>query len=491
MVRLAAGLVALAFVMHLPTATYGTQLPHYDATEKLTKGAKENLERILRYNTKRQLTPMVERAARNRDIVRKGGPLLGPPLTRPTSVRGTAEIPVLTVTFKDTIGAPYDVKKLEKQLFTSFPTGTLTDYYREISSGRLTVKGSVSEWTPLANAAAHYTGAEGCNGLCPEHHEAMFELITSAIRANDGSIDYGRFDNDGADGKPNSGDDDGYVDFIALVHPQSGGECKDSRAIWSHRWSLSSLAGQEFETNDDGAKGGKITIEDYVIMPALACDNKRMTPIGVFAHEFGHAFGLPDLYDTDGDSEGVGGWDLMGSGSWGGDGFSNPEKPSHMSAWSKEYLGWLTSSAVTADTRVALPGASDDAKAIRVDIDQHRAYLLEYRKQSKFDSSLPGSGLLIWYVDNSVIKPGLKTNKVNSNEDKPGLAVIQADGELHLQLEVNRGDAGDLFPMPGKVNHFDGKTTPKTFGTIAICNISESGGAMTFDVKTSTNQCTP
>lgn len=64
--------------------------------------------------------------------------------------------------------------------------------------------------------------------------------------------------------------------------------------------------------------------------------------VGVFAHEFGHDLGLPDLYDYFGEN-GTGFWTLMSSGSWLGDGKDDiGSKPSHMSAWEKFQLGWLS-----------------------------------------------------------------------------------------------------------------------------------------------------
>src|SRR5690606_41439858 len=38
-------------------------------------------------------------------------------------------------------------------------------------------------------------------------------------------VDWGLFDNDGPDGIPNSGDDDGFVDVLAVFHPEIGNEC--------------------------------------------------------------------------------------------------------------------------------------------------------------------------------------------------------------------------------------------------------------------------
>ncbi len=68
--------------------------------------------------------------------------------------------------------------------------------------------------------------------------------------------------------------------------------------------------------------------------------------VGVIAHEYGHEIGLPDLYDRDGSSDGVGNFCLMSGGSWNGSG-ATPAPPS---AWCKSYLGWLSPELITFDT---------------------------------------------------------------------------------------------------------------------------------------------
>jgi M6 family metalloprotease-like protein len=224
----------------------------------------------------------------------------------------------------------------------------MTQFYSEISYGDLNLTGTVYGWTALPNTDAYYSGPGTCNGLCSS--AKVGQLITTTLAANDGAVNFGLYDNDGVDGVPNSGDDDGFVDFVAFVQPEQGAECGVNGNIWSHRWVLEGWTnGVPYTTNDARFGGGFIRVSDYVMQPAFNCGGVTVIDIGVFCHEFGHAFGLPDLYDTDGGSEGVGHWCLMGSGSW-----NTPSLPAHMSAWSKNELGWSDVEVVS-----ALPAAYD------------------------------------------------------------------------------------------------------------------------------------
>ena len=73
-------------------------------------------------------------------------------------------------------------------------------------------------------------------------------------------------------------------------------------------------------------------LSNYIVQP-------EDSGVGVFAHEYGHDLGLPDLYDTSGagDSD-VDFWDLMSSGSHSGPIFQS--MPTHMGIWDKWVLGW-------------------------------------------------------------------------------------------------------------------------------------------------------
>ena len=212
------------------------------------------------------------------------------------------------------------------------------------------------------------------------------------------------------------------------------------------QFSILSLTGSNYATADPGKLGSNILIDDYVIMPAFACDRTTMIEIGVFSHEFGHAFGLPDLYDTRKPVElaGIGGWGLMASGSWGGDGSTTPETPSHMEAWSKEFLGWVSPRIVDRDELgVQIRPVEKTGDVVRVDYtdsadpEDKKYLLLEYRAKEGFDKSIKGAGLLITEVNNVQVQSGLVNNTVNDSAMDMGINVIEADGARNLDRNQN------------------------------------------------------
>ena len=75
--------------------------------------------------------------------------------------------------------------------------------------------------------------------------ENVRQYVAEIASLADSDLDYGQFDNDGPDNIPNSGDDDGYVDGIAVVYP---GCLSGSNNLWAHQSSLGN--NYAYVTND-------------------------------------------------------------------------------------------------------------------------------------------------------------------------------------------------------------------------------------------------
>ena len=254
------------------------------------------------------------------------------------SLSGTLRIPVIAGLYSDYPTAPVETGQLQAGLFDGpRDPGTMTDYWAEVSSGLLEVSGEVYGWVDLARTEAYYTGLTG--GLVPGTSHTD-EMIASMVASVDPEVDFGIYDNDGPDGVPDSGDDDGFVDVLVIVHPSFGAECNYALDhMWSHSWQYSLWQGEggsPLPTDDRGASGGFIMIDEYIVAPSLSCEEGAIE-IGVFCHELGHLLGMQDLYDYNGGGAGVGYWGLMGTGNW-----NTPSSPAHPCAFSKELLGWAS-----------------------------------------------------------------------------------------------------------------------------------------------------
>ena len=144
-----------------------------------------------------------------------------------------------------------------------------------------------------------------------------------------------------------------------------------------------------------------VHISSYACTCELA-SGTQLSGIGTACHEFSHGLGLPDLYNTANNKNlMMARWDLMSTGCYNDDSWC----PVAMSAYERAFCGWLTPTVLTADTVVsALLPLSQEPQAFLVrndadDPDADEYYLLENRQPDKWDSSLPGRGMLVWHID--------------------------------------------------------------------------------------------
>jgi immune inhibitor A len=371
-------------------------------------------------------------------------------------LRGAVRVIVVLVEFSDRkLGQP---ASHYTDLFFStgvLQHGSVKEYYREVTNGLVDLTGQVVGPFKLPQTAAWY--ANGNFGIGKP---------TGTPRANIMAKDAAAAANPTVDFKPYDNDANGYVDAFVVVHAGPGGEATGNPGdLWSHKWTLPNVF------SADGTK-----IFAYLTIP----DDAK---IGVSAHELGHLlFGFPDLYDIDYTSEGVGNWCLMGGGSWNGNG----DIPAHPSAWCKAGQGWASVINVTARGSLTIPDVKTSHAVHRLWKDGaagQEYFLLENRQKTGYDSELPGAGLLVWHVD--------EQQDSNSDETHYMVGLVQADGKRDLELDKNRGDAGD--PYPGSANNqtFDASSTPssKAFGgqetSVSVTGISASGPTMSAKVKVS------
>lgn len=180
-----------------------------------------------------------------------------------------------------------------------------------------------------------------------------------------------------------------------------------------------------------------------------ASEYEPFSSFGVLCHEFGHLLGLPELYAPGGAvQEGIGKWGLMGQGTWVGKG----AEPPHLDGWSKLHLGWAD--AVVVDrttTALAVPAIRAQPTVIKIPAVPDKPeeyYLLENRTRGGHDGGLPGEGILVWHVDESVA--GFRTAQANAAHKL--LHLVESDGRGDLDRGTrsggNRGDASDPWSGP-------------------------------------------
>ena len=157
---------------------------------------------------------------------------------------------------------------------------------------------------------------------------------------------------------------------------------------------MDNLANYDEELTLDG-----VTINTYACASELNND-KTLSGIGTFCHEFSHCMGFPDMYDTatNGSNFGMGSWDLMDYGSYNGDGYV----PAGYSGYEKMVCGWTTPIELdqpTTVTNMTWLANMGQTYIIYNKGNRNEYYILENRQKKDYDRYLPGSGLLVEHID--------------------------------------------------------------------------------------------
>jgi M6 family metalloprotease-like protein len=337
------------------------------------------------------------------------------------------------------------------------PTGSFTEFYLQASQGKFLIIGEVFGWYTMPWNYYEYVGNNyGLSGGAT--------LARHAVRAaNSAGVDFSPY-----------GNDLNNVPGVMIVHAGPGAET-GAYGIWSHQGNMDSLV------IVDG-----VVFRDYAMNPEEQYNT--LSHMGVFAHEWGHVLGLPDVYDISYQANGLGVYSLMAGGSWN----NNGKSPACLDAWCRSQLGfvdvtWLTANQT--DVQIAQMETGGPVYGLRDDLygPSMEYWLVENRqKVGQFDSTLPSGGLYIYHVDQAAWP--------QNNPSRYAVALEQADGWYQLEGGVtghpgNSGDAGD--PWPGSTNKrdFSDFTTPNArtnatgaMSQVSVWNISNSGSLMTANL---------
>lgn len=337
--------------------------------------------------------------------------------------------------------------------------GSAWDFFNQSSMGQFDPQFDVLGPVTLPHDRAYY-GGNNANGNDQAPHRM---LVDAADILSGQGVDFTPYDNDG----------DKKVDLVYVLYAGQGeADSGVEDAIWPHQFSLSSASPIVYR---NGKKVGSVYVNEYACGSELNGAGK-ITGIGTFCHEFSHALGLPDLYDTRDSYANYtpSAWDLMDQGSYNGD----SRRPPLYSSFERNAVGWIEPVVIDRAMNIELYNLAEHNGAYVITTsDPNEFFLLENRQQVGFDTDLPYHGMLIWHIAYDSSK--WKNNIVNTVESKQLVDLVEAYGKTGSTSVRQRS-----YPFPGSMNVR--KYTFKTWAGVdlglPLTDIQEANGIVTAKV---------
>jgi M6 family metalloprotease-like protein len=255
------------------------------------------------------------------------------------------------------------------------------------------------------------------------------------------------------------GDNDGRVDNVCFII--EGGNDAWAELLWAHRWVLYS-----FDVFINGKQ-----VFDYTFQPQTQVD------VYTLCHEMFHALGAPDLYHYSYDGfVPAGDWDLMESGS------------GHMGAymkWKYADASWITDMPYIFKSGkywlkpLASPG--NNCYQILSPYSSGEFFVVEYRKKAgAFETNIPGSGLLVYRIDQS------ETGNAGGPPDE--VYIYRPNGTKTTNGNISIA----CFSAESGRTAINDATNPSSFlqdgsaGGLNISHVTSAGDSISFVVSLST-----
>ncbi len=337
----------------------------------------------------------------------------------------------------------------------------LANYYQKVSNNALSIEWEIYPEAEdaayqLPNNMLHYAPEDG-DSLSDQR---LSELFRDAVQAADQQ-----------DAVPFS-DFDSFIVFHAGVGRDVGFDFDPTpNDVPSAFLNLSDLR-ESVGGNNPAYQGvevqnGSFFVPDGIILPETESqEGFEIGLLGTATIMFGFQLGLPSLFNPDNGTSGVGRWGLMDQGSGNFQGLL----PAEPSAWEKVFMGWEAPVAVSASelNQIAASKASGAPRIYKIPISADEYFLIENRQRDvngdeiavglnetggkvefklvdgfeqllaesagvivsvdEYDFGLPGSGVLIWHIDEKIIRENLADNRINADRENRGVDLEEADG---------------------------------------------------------------
>lgn len=380
---------------------------------------------------------------------------------------GAPVIPIVMVdfadrAFQDTINETKVMRFFNEEGYRDEPAarGSVRDYFVAQSGGMFTPSFKVVAHVKVPNGYAYY-GKDAASGSIDPNGAAF---VRDALAEASKTVDFSEFRTEGTTNVP----------LVALMFAGPGQQSSFEDGQTDYLWAKFSQS--TYNVNDGQSKVQSFLLCNELLQSYGSTPNDitgaAIDGIGLFAHEFGHSLGLPDIYNTSNSSASIpmGYWDIMDYGQY----YQTGYRPVEYTAYERSYMGWLKVKDITNEPAqyfklAPLASAETDdavrAYVIRNPESKNEYYMLENKQRNTWLTSTLGSGMFITHVDYN--SSTWLANRVNATTSHPRLTFVAADnvkeGTVINGISVSEffnGYKADLFPGTKGVTSFTDDTTP-------------------------------